>query len=83
MFTAPACPQPVMTTRPTATDIDDEGLVVEDQGVGLPAMLAVRLVGGKAVLEVGRAVDLAGDQQAVVEEDRWLTPLDHREPLAF
>ena len=39
-----------------------EGLVVEDQRVGLPVRVAVGLVDGEALLEVRRAVDLAGDR---------------------
>jgi hypothetical protein len=38
-------------------------LVVEDQGIGLPASVAVGLVDREALLEFGRAVDLARDQE--------------------
>jgi hypothetical protein len=34
------------------------------------------------VLELGGPVDLAGDQQAVVDEQRGLAALDDGEPLA-
>jgi hypothetical protein len=41
--------------------VRDEGLIVEDQRIGLPASVPVGLVGREAPLERGRAVDLAGD----------------------
>ena len=55
-----------------AADVDDQRLLVEDQRVGLPPPVAPRLVVGHAALEVGRAVHLAGDEHAAVEQQRRL-----------
>jgi MFS family permease len=64
-------------------DVHDQRLVVDHQRVVGPGHAVPRLVrGGHPALEVGGAVDLAGDQHAAVHEQRRLTPLDEREPLA-
>ena len=59
-----------------ASDGGHERLVVEDQRVGLPGSVPVRLVDGEPALELGRAVDLTGDQQRPVEQERRLLLLD-------
>ena len=46
-----------------AAHVRHQRLVVEDQRVGLPVAVAVGLEQRVALLELGRAVDLAGDQQ--------------------
>jgi hypothetical protein len=57
----------------------DKGLVVESARVRLPPSLPVGLVEGEALLELGRAVDLAGDQERAVEEKRGPAFLDDLE----
>jgi len=52
-----------------APHVYDEGLVVDDQRVGLPAPVAPGLVEGHALFELGRAVDLTGDQHAAVQQE--------------
>jgi len=61
------------------THLRDEGLVVEDQRIGLPRPVAVGLVTREALLEVRRPVDLAGHQQRAVEQKRGLALLDDLE----
>ena len=56
-----------------------EGLVVEDQRVGMPLRVSEGLVDGEALLELRAAVDLAGDQHRAVEEERGLLLLDDLE----
>ena len=58
---------------------EHERLVVEDQRIRLPAAVAVGLVALEAGLELGRPIDLAGDQRRSVEEEGWLPLLDDRE----
>ena len=59
-----------------ASDGRHERLIVEDQRVRLPGSTPVRLVDGEPALELGRAVDLAGDEQRSVEQERRLLLLD-------
>src|SRR3954453_19564187 len=59
-----------------AADAGDERLVVENQGVGLPASVPVRLGAGEAALEIGGAVNLTGDEQRPVEQERRLLLFD-------
>jgi hypothetical protein len=59
-----------------------ERLVVEDQRIGLPAS-AVHLMSLEAGLELGRTVDLAGDQHGAVEQERRLLLFDDLEAGAF
>ncbi len=56
-----------------------QGMVVENQRSGLPPLLLVGLVDGEALLELGRAVDLAGDQQRAIEQERAPSLLDDLE----
>src|SRR6188472_3909663 len=66
--------------QPALADVYDEGLVVDHQGIVLPGLAGPRLMRGRhAVFEVGHAVDLAGDQDAPVDEQRGLLPLDESE----
>ena len=53
-----------------ARDVGDQGLVVEDQRIRLPGSAPPGLVDREAPLEAGGAVDLAGDEHRVVEEER-------------
>ena len=69
--------------QPAVAHASDQRLVVEDQRIGLPAVVAERLVPLEAGLELGRPVDLAGDQHRAVEEERWLALLDDLETGAF
>ena len=66
-----------------AAHVRDQRLVVEDQRVGLPAAVAVGLETAGPLLELGRAVDLAGDQQRAVEQERRLPLLDDLEARAL
>ena len=51
----------------------DEGLVVEDQRVRLPAAVPPCLVDGEAGARTRRrAVDFTGDEHRAVEQERWL-----------
>src|SRR3954470_7661739 len=59
-----------------AADGGHERLVVENQGVGLPGSVPVRLVTWKPALEIGSAVDLTGDEQRPVEQERRLLLFD-------
>jgi hypothetical protein len=52
-----------------APHVYDECLVVDDQRVGLPATVALGLVERHALFELGRAVDLAGDEHAAVQQE--------------
>jgi hypothetical protein len=47
--------------------VNHERLVVEYQRVRLPAPGALGLVEGQALFELGRAVDLTGDEHAAVQ----------------
>ncbi len=78
MLTIPEWPQPVSTL-----DVGDQRLVVEDQRVGLPVAVAVGLEQRVSALELGRAVDLAGDEQRAVEQERRLPLLDDVEAGAL
>jgi hypothetical protein len=42
-----------------SAQVRDERLIVEDQGIWAPLSVPVRLVTGKAALELRRAVDLS------------------------
>jgi hypothetical protein len=57
-------------------DVDDEGLIVDDEPVGRPGPAGEGFVEWHAVLEPGAAVDLPGDEHTVVERERRLSPLD-------
>jgi hypothetical protein len=52
-----------------------ERLVVADQRVGLPLPINQRLLRGQTFLEVGNALDLAGDEHRAVEEEGCSAPL--------
>ncbi|WP_227026198.1 hypothetical protein [Streptomyces fodineus] len=76
-------PAPGDDDKSPAAHVDDECLVVDDGGVVSPAAPVPGLVCPRhAVLELGDAVHLAGDQDATGQQRR-LPPLDHLEPFAF
>jgi MFS family permease len=76
-------PAPGDDDQPAPAHVDDQRLVVDHQRVVRPLLPVPRLVGGRhPALEVGGAVDLAGEEHAAVDEQRRLAALDHREPLA-
>jgi hypothetical protein len=61
-----------------AAHVDDQGLVVHDQRIVLPRPAGPSLMGcGHAAFVLSRAVDLAGDQHASVDEQRRLAAFDH------
>jgi hypothetical protein len=60
-----------------------EGLIVEDQRVGLPPAMPVGLVPRKAALELRGPVDLAGHQQRALEQEGGLALLDDLEACAL
>jgi hypothetical protein len=69
--------------QPPAAHIDHERLVVDDGGVVLPAVPVPGLMLRRhAMLELGDAVHLAGDQDASGQQ-RPLPPFDHLEPFAL
>src|SRR4051794_5566408 len=66
----------------SSAKVNDEGLVVYHLRIGLPVLAVPGLVGGRhAVLELGGPVDLTGDQNGLVEQERRLSPLDEHEAL--
>ena len=62
MLTAPAWPHPVITTRPRPATFTTSAWSSRISGSGSQLPFAPGLVDGHALLEVGRAVDLAGDR---------------------
>ena len=60
-----------------------ERLVVEDQRVGLPRAVPMRLVPGEPAFEARAAVHLAGHEQRPVEEERRLSLLHDLEARAL
>src|SRR6188472_4335075 len=66
--------------EPAPADFGDDRLVIEDQRVALPAAGSLGLMGGRGpALEAGRPIDLAGDEQRAVEQERRLLALDDLE----
>ena len=76
-LTAPAWEQPDTITQATLPDVHDHVLVVEDQGVRLPAVLDLGEMDGETSLELGHSLDLAGHEHRVVEKQR-LAPFFHQ-----
>ena len=64
----PGVPAPGQHDQTVTGDVDDEGLVVEDQRVGRPGPVGQRLVKRHAMLEVTCAIYLAGDQYRIVKQ---------------
>jgi hypothetical protein len=62
--------------QPAARDVGDQGLVVQDQRVGFPALPAPGLVDRESLLESGDAVDFPGDQHRPVVQERRLPLLE-------
>jgi hypothetical protein len=60
--------------------VDDDGLVVQDQGIRLPAAAQPRLLRREARLVAGDSRDLAGDQHRAVEQETGLSRLHDVEP---
>ena len=84
MFTMPACPHPVSTTRPLSRTCSTTAWSSCTSGSGSQPAVPPGLVCGRHPgLEVGAAVHLAGHQQHVVEQERGLPILDHGEPGAL
>ena len=79
----PEWPQPVRTTRPRPRTCATSAWSSRISGSGCQRAVAVGLVDGEALLELGRAVDLAGDQQRAVEQERGLLLLDDLEAGAL
>src|SRR5688500_4030303 len=69
--------------KAVAAHAGDERLVVEDQRIRLPALDPVGLVTREAALELGGAVDFAGDVQRALQQKRRLAVLDDVEPGAL
>jgi len=64
-----------------AAYLGDERLVVENELVRLPAAVAVGLMArSETLLEARRSIDLAGDKQCVVEQERRPVLLEDVEP---
>ena len=79
MFTAPAWPHPVTTTRPLAARRARSAPGRRGSADPAPSRASPWASwNGMPRLEVGGAVDLAGDQHAAVEQQRRLAALDHR-----
>ena len=76
MFTIPECPQPVSTTRPRPRTLATSAWSSRISGSGSQCPWRWAWWAGKPALELGRAVDLAGDQQRAVEQERRLPLLD-------
>src|SRR5215831_14023020 len=63
-------------------DVYNECLVVQYQRIRLPRRPGPSLMHRRhAVLEVGRPIDLTGDQDRTVQQQRWLAALDDLESL--
>ena len=69
--------------EPAPGEAHHDRLVVEDQRVGLPAAVDVRLVSQEAGLERRRAIDLARHEHRPVEQERRLSFLDDLEARAL
>src|ERR1700752_4052283 len=55
--------------QPPIPNVDDDILVIPDPWIGLPAAVrATRLLPGKSLLEVGDSLDLARDQEHVIDQ---------------
>jgi len=52
--------------------VDDDGLIIEDQGIGHPVVALPRLLEREPWLVSGRSVDLSGDRHASLEEEAGL-----------
>ena len=50
-----------------AGDVEDEGLVIQNQWVGHPALVGEHLVEAHPVFKVGGPVHLAGNEHRIVE----------------
>ena len=72
----PGVPAPGQHDQTMTGDVDDEGLIIEDQRVGRPGPVSQRLVERHAMLEVAGAIHLAGDQYRIVKQQRWLAAFD-------
>ena len=66
--------------QPSISEAQDQRLVVEDQWIRRPAIVAERLMPGTPGLERLLAIDLAGDERGSVEQKRRLAFFDDREP---
>src|SRR5262249_35904850 len=67
----------------TIADVDDDRLIIEDQRIRLPVIVAPRLLRRKARFVIGGSIHLAGDQDGVVEQETWLVLLDDRKSGAL
>ena len=72
----PGVTAPGQHDQAVAGDVDNEGLVIEDQRVWCPGPVGQCLVKRHAMFEVAGAVDLAGDQHRIIEQQRWLAAFD-------
>src|ERR1039458_1857526 len=70
---------PAQHHQPPITEAQHQRLVVEDQRIRLPAVLAERLMPGKPGLERRLPVDLTRDEHCAVEQKRRLAFLHDRE----
>ena len=68
--------------QPPIAEAEHQRLVVEDQRIGLPAILRERLMPGKPSLERRLAVNLTGAEHRSVEQKRRLALLHDREPIS-
>jgi hypothetical protein len=82
MLTAPACPQPVTMTSPVPRTFTTRAWSSRISGSGSQVVPVQCWCWGHAVFEVGGAVDLPGDQDRAVDEQRRLAALDHVEAFA-
>ena len=71
--------------QPATAHVDHQCLVVDDIGivVATPCRSQASWAAGMPSLVLGGSVDLAGDQDTVVNQERWLTPLYEREAFGF
>jgi hypothetical protein len=66
-----------------AGDLDDQVLVVQDQRVGLPALVGPRLVDGETGLEPADAGDLTRDQHVAIQQQGGAALLHHLQALGL
>ena len=69
--------------KPPASDMHHQRLLVGNQRIRFPPPVAPGFMVGKTPLEFRGAVNLAGDQNRTIEEQRRLPPFDYLEALGL
>src|SRR5712692_10856572 len=69
--------------EPAVTDLDDDGLIVEDKRIGFPMVVVPGLLQREARLVAGGAIHFAGDKNGVFKEKAGLAFFDDGEASAL